>query len=605
MKEINGFEIEVYNQHGFVDGVKTSTCPLCSEERKKKSDKCVKLDWDKGFANCFHCGESLQLHTYKKSTELKNYIIPEFKYNKVSEKVIEWFKGRGISQMTLSRLKISESKEWMPQTKKEENTINFNYFLDEKLVNIKYRDGRKNFKLFKDAEKILYNLDSIRTAKECIIVEGEIDCLSFIESEIYNVVSVPNGFNLQGNVNLDYLNNYLNYFDNKEKIYLALDNDEAGIKGKEEFIRRLGSERCYLVDFKDCKDANEYLIKYGSLKEVIEKAEITPLEEVVVLNDNSDALDDFWLNGTEQGMTFDLPDFDAAYSVEMKQYTLLTGVPQSGKSEFLDQLLVKLNLNYGEKVGFCSLENEPFIYHYDKLFQKIYGRKPKGKAEILSENVIKVKQHISDNFFHIQKKSRYWLQEVLAKFEELRKRKGVRIFVIDPYNKVKLKDGSQDINRYTEEYHILIDDFCKRLDVHVFLVLHPVKVSLQEGSAMTFVMPHAYNLKGGGEHFDMSYNIIGLNRIYEFKLVHVKTLKVKFRHIGTNQHDAYFSYNTVNGRYEELVEQPSGGELYEIPAKNLDYKNWLSKENNDIFEERTTSLADQKDNSFDFDEVPF
>lgn len=49
MKTLNGFEIEVYNQHKFKDDVKSSTCPKCSADRKKKTDKCVKLDWEKGF----------------------------------------------------------------------------------------------------------------------------------------------------------------------------------------------------------------------------------------------------------------------------------------------------------------------------------------------------------------------------------------------------------------------------------------------------------------------------------------------------------------------------------------------------------------------------
>src|SRR5690606_16265967 len=126
--------------------------------------------------------------------------------------------------------KVTQGMEWMPQTKREEKVICFNYFLDDELVNVKYRDARKNFKLYKGAEKILYNLDSIRLAKEAILVEGEWEVLSFIEAGVYNVASVPNGFNLQGTVNLDYLDNYLEYFDNKEKIYLCFDNDEAGRK---------------------------------------------------------------------------------------------------------------------------------------------------------------------------------------------------------------------------------------------------------------------------------------------------------------------------------------------------------------------------------------
>ena len=71
MNSINGFDIEKYNQHGFKDGAKTDTCFACSPDRKKKTDKCCSLNWEKGFFSCHHCGESGQLHTYKKSEPIK------------------------------------------------------------------------------------------------------------------------------------------------------------------------------------------------------------------------------------------------------------------------------------------------------------------------------------------------------------------------------------------------------------------------------------------------------------------------------------------------------------------------------------------------------
>ena len=582
MESIAGFEIEDYNVFKFKDNVKKDICPICTPNRKPENQKKKDLElyWNTGLAFCHHCHERIQLHTYKKKAETKAYVKPTFKASEVSSNVVKWFEGRGISKQTLVSTKITEGLEWMPQTQKNQNTIKFNYFLNGELINTKFRDGKKNFKLCKDAEKIFYNLDSIRTEKECVIVEGEIDALSFIEAGVYNVVSVPNGFNAQGSINLDYLDEYLDYFDNKDKIYLALDNDEAGINGKEEFIRRLGAERCYIVDFGTSKDANDYLCNNTKeeLKGLLKDAKLTPMANIVVLEDHNEELDEFWLNGFERGMTMDLPDFDKHFSIVLKQYTLITGTPQSGKSEFLDQLVIKINLKYGHKIGYCSPENEPFTFHYDKLFQKIFGKRPKGYAEIASSNVKEVKDYISENIFHVQFDKRYWLHDVLAKFTELVRRKGVRTFVLDPYNKVKLKDGPNDIVKYTEEYHILLDEFVKKNDCHLFLVAHPSKMQLKEGSKLTHIMPTAYNIKGGSEHNDMSYNVLGINRIYESKLVHIKTLKVKFRHLGEINQDAFFSFNTVNGRYEELQYQPCGDEISEIPARSLDYSNWIKKD---------------------------
>lgn len=593
--EINGFEIEKYNVYDFNESHKVSTCPKCSHERKKKTDKCLSLYWDTGIGKCNHCGELIQLHTYKKKQVEKTYEIPKYTYNKLDEKVKEWFKSRGISEQTLSQAKVTQSKEWMPQTSKEENTINFNYFLNDEIVNIKYRDGRKNFKLYKGAEKIFYNLDSIRLSKECVIVEGEIDALSVIEAGYYSVVSVPNGFNLQGKLTLDYLDNYLDYFDNKEKIILCLDNDEAGRKGQEEFVRRLGAYRCFLVDLREFKDINEYLIAKGkeSVLNAIKNAKEVPLENIVTLNQLNDELENFWLNGMPKGMQSGMSLFDEVYSAELGQYTIIVGVPQSGKSEFLDHVLMKYSLRHKVKIGYVSVENEPLKLHYDKLVQKLYGRKP-DKLNIRDFNLAVVKQYISDNVFHVQFDKRYYLEEVLDKFRELYKRKGVKIFVIDPFNKVRLKEKIQNINDFTSEYHLQLDAFVKETNSHLYLVAHPTKSSYIDGSTKTFSMPSAYDIKGGGEHYDMSYNIIGVNRVYEQKMVHIKTLKVKFKHLGEQQKSVFMTYNVNNGRYEELSFQPDIIDLQTIYNHDkYDNSNWLIEEPKEEIEETAMKPNDE------------
>ena len=161
-----------------------------------------------------------------------------------ASKVIEWFKTRGISQQTLFDLRIDEGPEYMPQTGKTENVIKFNYFMGDQLINVKYRDGRKNFKLYKGAEKVFYNINSIIGYEYCVIVEGEMDVLALHEAGITNAISVPNGATLNSN-NLDYLDACIDYFEDKDKIILACDSDDAGLALQAELVRRLGSEVCF------------------------------------------------------------------------------------------------------------------------------------------------------------------------------------------------------------------------------------------------------------------------------------------------------------------------------------------------------------------------
>ena len=146
-------------------------------------------DWERGLGTCMNCDEVFQLHTFeRKGAADKVYIKPEWKNNvMLSDNAVKWFESRGISQRTLIKMKITEGSEWMPQTSKEENTIQFNYFINNELINIKYRDGRKNFKLVKGAEKVFYNIDSTVGHDYVVIVEGEMDALSFVEAKVDSV----------------------------------------------------------------------------------------------------------------------------------------------------------------------------------------------------------------------------------------------------------------------------------------------------------------------------------------------------------------------------------------------------------------------------------
>ena len=562
--EINGFAIEDFNVHKLEEDKKQGICPVCSPDRKPKNQKakCASYDWDRGLGTCHNCDTSFQLHTYKRKGEAeKVYIKPEqpVAIQSVGTKVEEWFKTRGISKQTLDDLKVTEGPEWMPQTQKTENVIKFNYFMGNQLTNVKYRDGRKNFKLFKGAEKVFYNIDSIVGFEYCVLVEGEMDVLALHEAGITNAISVPNGATLNSN-NLDYLDSCIDYFEDKEKIILAVDSDEAGQALQSELIRRLGSEVCYITTFEDCKDANEYLLKHGKekLSLRISGAKPVPLENVTTFRDIEGEITDFVENGFKPGFQVGLEHFDSIFSTYTGQFITVTGIPSSGKSDFVDQMVVGYNANYGWKTAFASPENVPTYLHAHKLMRKVWQGMP-TKADIGSDRWNQVADHCNSNFYHIDME-RYTLDSVLRKGAELVKRKGIKCLVIDPFNKVRDTEcKTEDVNRYTMEYLSKIEIFAKKYDVLVFIVAHPTKMYKDKDGKIE--EPTMYNIKGGGEWYDASYHGLLVHRDYENKTVKCKVLKVKFQNLGENGAESHFKWEPKSGCFlphaqPEMLNEP-------------------------------------------------
>ena len=547
--EINGYSIEDFNQYGLEVGKTQGICPLCSHDRKPehRKQKCASYDWERGLGTCHNCNQTFQLHTYqRKGNAEKEYVLPAVDTLLIqNEKALAWFESRGISTQTLKDLKVGEGSEFMPQTGKEEFTIQFNYYIGNQLVNIKYRDGRKNFKLYKGAEKVFYNIDATVGYNTIVIVEGEMDVLSFHEAGIKNVISVPNGATLNNN-NLDYLDSCIDYFADKEKVILAVDSDEAGQALQAELIRRLGAELCYTLDFEDVKDANDYLQKYGKQKlaERISAAKPVPLENVTTFKDVEHEIVDFVTNGFKPGYQIGLGNFDDIFSTYTGQFITVTGIPSSCKSDFVDQMVVGYNKLYGWKTAYASPENAPTYLHAHKLFRKVWEGMP-SKADIGSDKWNQVKNHINDNFYFIDM-DRYTLDAVLRKGAELVKRKGIKCLVIDPFNKVRDVDSkTEDVNRYTMEYLTKIETFAKKYDVLVIIVAHPTK--MYKDASGKIEEPTMYNIKGGGEWYDASYHGILVHRDYENKTVKAKILKVKFQNLGENGAEAHFKWEAKSG----------------------------------------------------------
>lgn len=566
-------------QHGNVK----VPCPRCSHTRKQKNDPCLSVLIEEGVYNCHHCSWS---GTVKLLKPKKEYTKPAPELKNLSQPVIDWFTGRGISNQTLIRYKVSEGIDYMPQVNSEVRTIHFNYTYNGEVFNIKHRDSSKNFKLVSGAMLGPYGLDIAldNSDTELVITEGEIDAMSFYEVGIKSAISVPNGAS-KGSQKLEWLDEFIHLFDGK-RIYIATDMDDAGISLRNELARRLGKDNCYIIEFPR-KDANETLVLDGpdKLVECYKSAKPFPVDGIDDASAVKDEIYRLFEEGTPEGFTTGY-DMDDDFIFHPGQVTLITGIPGHGKSTFLKNIIYRLAAMHGLKSFIYSAEEANTAFALSDMFQIATGKSffvSEFSQRITKQEIDDYMPFMNDHFKYLRLHDNDLSMEgILEKAKHMVKCFGINIMVIDNMSTVEKSMSSQMDTRHHQIKNMMndISRFARNYSVHVFLVAHPKKMTeLKNG---IYKVPNGYDVGDSSHWFNLPDNGMTVYRNMETKQTELHRWKVRFKYTG-QLGTSYFRFILNNSRYESAERLNNGSDQNKFigqPYGTKDIQTFASLANN-------------------------
>lgn len=562
-------------------------CPQCHSGRKNKADPSLYVTIlnesgrDLALLKCYNCGYSDRLpketiHKPLRATQRKEisktYTKPEYSAPKgMAQEALDWFASRGITKEVLkaARVKYDVPPKGMVFEGNPEKVIQFPYFDEHSNpVNIKARPlGKKDFRMVKNAKLMLYGLELLNDDQTCCIVEGEIDLLSLRVCGIPNVLSVPNGApatisEKSEDSGFEYLRNCEHILSRFKEIILCCDQDEAGRNLEYELSRRLGIGRCRRVEL-PLKDANEVLVRDGVdvLCGYIHDAQPYPLHGIFTVRDLENSCLDFFRNGSKPGRATGWPGLDELYSVRDGELTVITGVPSSGKSEWLDALMVNLSLSDGMKFAIFSPENVPHTEHISKLAAKYQKRSYLKNSwdRMTEEEYIQGLEKVHNHFFFIVAETetdKPTIDWILDKTKALVYRYGINALVIDPYNELEhLRKPMQNETDFISSMLAKVKRFARQTNTHIFFVAHPSK---PQGGKVPKNFPTLYDISGGANWNNKADCGIVIRRNYagNKREVTVDVQKIRFRQVGMKGETKLY-YNPSIGVYNS-PEDPVG-----------------------------------------------
>lgn len=264
---------------------------------------------------------------------------------------------------------------------------------------------------------------------------------------------------------------------------------------------------------------------------------------------------ELWKQGLPPGDKTGWASLDQFYTVQPGQLSIITGWPSSGKSEWLDALLVNL-ARQGWKIAVFSFENQPVSLHISKMLEKLSGKpfREGPSARISEADVSKYTEELDASFsFSDTSDGALSAEDVIAAAEPwLSKFEGKRGLVIDPWNELEhwVPQG-QSKTDYISHTLTVVRNWARKNKVHVWIVAHPAKVRREEGK---LPIPRPDMISDSQHWWNKADCAITVWRDFEDPDspdtdIHVQ--KCRFKHIGRIGMTT-LRYSIATGQYREM-----------------------------------------------------
>lgn len=527
--------------------------------------------------------------------------------------------ARGLDPETIVRLGIfsarraaDDANEKTPIPDAHGTIVGYPYY-DENSeeANIKYIARRGDQKLAfqkTGGRKIFYNLGCLTDpalqdpeGPAAVIFEGENDTIAGISAGHPWSIGVPEGgspdrteagkpipmkpdeeLDPNDDKKFEFITNGWDVLAPVRKIVLWLDWDGVGQRLRDELSRRLDKVRCYVVHrpaymnenvvkakvkdkvskevfeiMRPPKDANEVLQYYGAqaVLDCIAAARPIPMTGLYKMSDFEDRQLICYSTGIK-ALDPHLKMYDTAFSV-------VSGLPQSGKSLLWNQIAFNMAELYGWPVVIGSFEADPRP-ELQRQLRSFYIKKDRRDW---SHHDVKHADDFIETYFTFINRDPSGIEDVQAtpewcveQIENAVIRYGVKMAILDPWNQLdhRRKKGEMR-DEYTIDRIRMLKDAGRRMRVATTIIAHPTAEAgraAKEGNVLSM-----YDMADGAAwnnaaEYGMIVHRRGMRR--EDRLCEPFVRKVKFQQ-ATDCYPGNCSVEFIpeEGRFDpDLVSQP-------------------------------------------------
>ena len=516
----------------------------------------------------------------------------------------------GISRETAALARVGcRTHHFVHPDSKEENAGGSHYrclayvnYVNGQPVNVKYRscepsracpkdsEGRTVFTKYWNQDSPTtpcapYHIDCINpllveeeVIDRLIITEGEKDVLSLLEAGYRYVISVPNGATCVPDKAFEAFESWLAPVND---VVLCGDTDLPGRTLVQKLSDYFGPRSLVVSLPADCKDISDVLATYGvdTVRSIIDAACPVSTDDVITVEERTEQVLDV-LNGR----------FDKGYDVGFGPLTdrvfhptdiggliIVTGKPNSGKTDFLNDLTCRLMMKTGRHVCYLSFEVPDKNKHIAHLVKLALGQV--NTTRYTREELAPLIGYLNTHMVHLD------LHEVsptpthiLERADRVRRTMPIQYLVIDPYLFMEVETG-----RHSSETQAIkamltqVQTWGRAHGVWVVIVAHPRKLMKLWGSNESEDID-MYTIAGSANWANLADFILSITRVDEEDKRYTRLDMLKVRDQDLCRKGSVIYVRQPCGRYDEResVEQVSAEMQGQVLER--DTLPWLPKD---------------------------
>lgn len=412
-----------------------------------------------------------------------------------------------------------------------------------------------------------YNIDCIRpkvnedeNEGSLYITEGEKDCLTLRLLGFRYVISMSNGAQTDPQKTFEAFRSWLEPF---RTVIICGDKDKPGRQMVQRLTEYFDDREVAVVDWDQRqfgKDITELYQRHGEelARDIVLHAEPIVRKDIIDCCSAED-MDEICNMGCD-------PDRSEKYSVGIGPITdrhfmltpeggliIVTGTPNTGKTDWLNFLTTSLMAKRGSDVCYCSFETPNKKRHLARLAQEWIGPTP-ARALTREQHMQFVRCVVSKAHHLRMRRERPTAANILRKAETvLRRHPLMEFLVIDPYLYMDLSRGhGVTETEAIKEMLTEVQEWAQDHHVWVFIVAHPRKLSKDDGTE-EFERIDMYTIAGSANWANIADYILALERVRKdngrVDYTRMDVLKVRDQEVcipGT----VYYQRQTC-GRYDE------------------------------------------------------